>query len=154
LEQNQSAVKSAAMRLKAVLTSVPKVVTAITQITRDKADKHPILHEGSALVVAVKTDDQVVHVNSPMRCRGRRSSAGLTSAAASTRAWIPGCCLSPQRVRVNAIAPSATVTERVKKLVAGHPALTRLADWQFLDEVRRRTGSALANRSKQATLPR
>jgi NAD(P)-dependent dehydrogenase (short-subunit alcohol dehydrogenase family) len=34
----------------------------------------------------------------------------------------------PARVRVNAIAPSATMTERVKKLVAGNAALTRLAD--------------------------
>jgi NAD(P)-dependent dehydrogenase (short-subunit alcohol dehydrogenase family) len=33
-----------------------------------------------------------------------------------------------QRVRVNAIAPSATMTERVRKLIAGNAALTRLAD--------------------------
>src|ERR1700738_2474929 len=33
-----------------------------------------------------------------------------------------------QRVRVNAIAPSATMTERVKKLIAGNAALTRLSD--------------------------
>ena len=33
---------------------------------------------------------------------------------------------APQRVRVNAIAPSATMTERVKKLVAGNAALTNL----------------------------
>ena len=30
------------------------------------------------------------------------------------------------------IAPSATMTERVKKLVAGNPALTRLADSHLL----------------------
>jgi NAD(P)-dependent dehydrogenase (short-subunit alcohol dehydrogenase family) len=40
--------------------------------------------------------------------------------------------LAPQRVRVNAIAPSATMTERVKKLVAGNAALTRLADSDLL----------------------
>src|ERR1700726_465446 len=39
---------------------------------------------------------------------------------------------APQRVRVNAIAPSATMTERVKKLVAGNAALTRLADSHLL----------------------
>ena len=39
---------------------------------------------------------------------------------------------APQRVRVNAIAPSATMTERVKKLVAGSAALTRLADSHLL----------------------
>jgi NAD(P)-dependent dehydrogenase (short-subunit alcohol dehydrogenase family) len=39
---------------------------------------------------------------------------------------------APQRVRVNAIAPSATMTERVKKLVAGNPALTRLAQSHLL----------------------
>src|ERR1700730_13918464 len=37
-----------------------------------------------------------------------------------------------QRVRVNAIAPSATMTERVKKLIAGNAALTRLADSHLL----------------------
>jgi len=39
---------------------------------------------------------------------------------------------APQRVRVNALAPSATMTERVKKLVAGNAALTRLADSHLL----------------------
>jgi NAD(P)-dependent dehydrogenase (short-subunit alcohol dehydrogenase family) len=39
---------------------------------------------------------------------------------------------APQRVRVNAIAPSATMTERVKTLVAGNAALTRLADSHLL----------------------
>src|SRR6266446_5792790 len=39
---------------------------------------------------------------------------------------------APQRVRVNAIAPSATMTERVKKLVEGTAALTRLADSHLL----------------------
>jgi NAD(P)-dependent dehydrogenase (short-subunit alcohol dehydrogenase family) len=34
----------------------------------------------------------------------------------------------PQRVRVNAIAPSATMTERVKRLVAGNTNLQKLAD--------------------------
>ena len=37
-----------------------------------------------------------------------------------------------QRVRVNAIAPSATMTERVRELVAGNAALTRLADAHLL----------------------
>jgi NAD(P)-dependent dehydrogenase (short-subunit alcohol dehydrogenase family) len=35
---------------------------------------------------------------------------------------------APQRVRVNAIAPSATMTDRVRALVAGNPGLTKLAD--------------------------
>lgn len=35
---------------------------------------------------------------------------------------------APQKVRVNAIAPSATMTQRVRALVAGNPALTKLAD--------------------------
>jgi len=39
---------------------------------------------------------------------------------------------APQRVRVNAIAPSATMTERVRRLVAGNAALTRLADAHLL----------------------
>jgi NAD(P)-dependent dehydrogenase (short-subunit alcohol dehydrogenase family) len=37
-----------------------------------------------------------------------------------------------QRVRVNAIAPSATMTERVRKLVAGNAALGKLADSHLL----------------------
>ena len=39
---------------------------------------------------------------------------------------------APLKVRVNAIAPSATMTERVKRLVAGNAALTRLADSHLL----------------------
>ena len=35
---------------------------------------------------------------------------------------------APNKVRVNAIAPSATMTERVRALVAGNPALGRIAD--------------------------
>src|SRR5713101_2946774 len=37
-----------------------------------------------------------------------------------------------ERVRVNAIAPSATMTERVKALVAGNTALQKLADSHLL----------------------
>jgi NAD(P)-dependent dehydrogenase (short-subunit alcohol dehydrogenase family) len=37
-----------------------------------------------------------------------------------------------QRVRVNAIAPSATMTERVRKLVAGNAALDKLANSHLL----------------------
>ena len=39
---------------------------------------------------------------------------------------------APQKVRVNAIAPSATMTARVRRLVAGNPALTKLADSHLL----------------------
>jgi len=39
---------------------------------------------------------------------------------------------APHRVRVNAIAPSATMTDRVKRLIAGNAALTRLADSHLL----------------------
>lgn len=39
---------------------------------------------------------------------------------------------SRQKVRVNAIAPSATMTERVRRLVAGNAALTKLADSHLL----------------------
>jgi NAD(P)-dependent dehydrogenase (short-subunit alcohol dehydrogenase family) len=39
---------------------------------------------------------------------------------------------APQRVPVNAIAPSATMTERVRKLIARNVALTRLADSHLL----------------------
>jgi len=42
---------------------------------------------------------------------------------------------APHRVRVNAIAPSATLTERVKKLVAGNAALTRLLDSHLLGPI-------------------
>jgi NAD(P)-dependent dehydrogenase (short-subunit alcohol dehydrogenase family) len=37
-----------------------------------------------------------------------------------------------QKVRVNAIAPSATMTARVRRLVAGNAALTKLADSHLL----------------------
>ena len=39
---------------------------------------------------------------------------------------------APQRVRVNAIAPSATMTDRVQKLMAGNPAIDRLAQSHLL----------------------
>ncbi len=39
---------------------------------------------------------------------------------------------APQKVRVNAIAPSATMTDRVRRLVAGNVALTKLADSHLL----------------------
>jgi len=39
---------------------------------------------------------------------------------------------APQKVRVNAIAPSATMTGRVKRLVAGNTALQKLADSHLL----------------------
>jgi NAD(P)-dependent dehydrogenase (short-subunit alcohol dehydrogenase family) len=39
---------------------------------------------------------------------------------------------APQRVRVNAIAPSVTLTERVKRLMAGNPAVDRLAQSHLL----------------------
>ncbi len=39
---------------------------------------------------------------------------------------------APQKVRVNALAPSATMTDRVKTLVAGNPALDKLAQSHLL----------------------
>ena len=39
---------------------------------------------------------------------------------------------APHKVRVNAIAPSATMTARVRALVAGNAALTKLADSHLL----------------------
>jgi NAD(P)-dependent dehydrogenase (short-subunit alcohol dehydrogenase family) len=39
---------------------------------------------------------------------------------------------APQRVRVNALAPSATMTERVVRLMAGNPAVDRLAKSHLL----------------------
>lgn len=39
---------------------------------------------------------------------------------------------APQGVRVNALAPSATMTERVKKLMAGNPAIGKMAQAHLL----------------------
>ena len=39
---------------------------------------------------------------------------------------------APQRVRVNALAPSATMTDRVIRLMAGNPAVDRLAKSHLL----------------------
>ena len=39
---------------------------------------------------------------------------------------------APQRVRVNALAPSATMTERVRKLMADNPAVHKLAQSHLL----------------------
>ena len=42
---------------------------------------------------------------------------------------------APARVRVNALAPSATMTERVKALLAGNPALGQLAKSHLLGPI-------------------
>jgi NAD(P)-dependent dehydrogenase (short-subunit alcohol dehydrogenase family) len=39
---------------------------------------------------------------------------------------------APQRVRVNAIAPSATMTDRVQRLMAGNAAVDKLAQSHLL----------------------
>lgn len=39
---------------------------------------------------------------------------------------------APQKVRVNAIAPTITMTERVRKILAGNPAMQRLTDMHLL----------------------
>ena len=39
---------------------------------------------------------------------------------------------APQKIRVNAIAPSATLTERVKKLMEGNPGVSKLAQSHLL----------------------
>jgi NAD(P)-dependent dehydrogenase (short-subunit alcohol dehydrogenase family) len=57
-------------------------------------------------------------------------TAAMGGIAAITRSL--AVAYAPQKVRVNAIAPSATMTERVKRLVAGNAALTRLADSHLL----------------------
>src|SRR6202171_3219738 len=54
------------------------------------------------------------------------STAAKGGIAAITRSL--AVAYAPQKVRVNAIAPSATMTERVKRLDAGDAALTRLPD--------------------------
>jgi NAD(P)-dependent dehydrogenase (short-subunit alcohol dehydrogenase family) len=51
---------------------------------------------------------------------------GMDRAAAITRSL--AVAYAAQKVRVNAIAPSATMTERVKSLVAGNANLQKLAD--------------------------
>ena len=61
---------------------------------------------------------------------GRDCYTAAKGGAAITRSL--AVAYAPQRVRVNAIAPSATMTERVKRLVAGNTALTKLADSHLL----------------------
>jgi NAD(P)-dependent dehydrogenase (short-subunit alcohol dehydrogenase family) len=65
-----------------------------------------------------------------MGVAGRDCYTAKGGIAAITRSL--AVAYAPQRVRVNAIAPSVTMTERVKKLVAGNAALTRLADSHLL----------------------
>jgi len=38
----------------------------------------------------------------------------------------------PKKVRVNAIAPTVTMTERVKKILAGNPAMQKLSDMHLM----------------------
>ena len=66
----------------------------------------------------------------PTYTRSRLHTAAKGGIAAITRSL--AVAYAPQRVRVNAVAPSATMTERVKRLVAGNTALTKLADSHLL----------------------
>jgi hypothetical protein len=61
--------------------------------------------------------------NRETRGQGRRVAALARSLAVE---------LAPQRVRVNAPAPSATMTERVQRLKAGNAAVDRLAQPHLL----------------------
>src|SRR3954469_17403553 len=76
-------------------------------------------------VISMSSNDALMGV--PGRDCYTAAKGGI---AAITRSLAVAC--APQRVRVNAIAPAATMTERVKRLVAGNAALTRLADSHLL----------------------
>ena len=57
-------------------------------------------------------------------------TAAKGAVAALTRSMAVEC--AAQKVRVNALAPSVTMTERVKKLMAGNPAIEKMAQAHLL----------------------
>jgi NAD(P)-dependent dehydrogenase (short-subunit alcohol dehydrogenase family) len=79
----------------------------------------------------------VINMSSNVALMGVKGRDCYTAAkggiAAITRSL--AVAYAPQKVRVNALAPSATMTERVKKLVAGNAALDRLAAAHLLGPI-------------------
>jgi len=84
-----------------------------------------IIKSGGGSVINMSSNVALMGV--PGRDRYTAAKGGI---AAITRSL--AVAYAAQRVRVNAIAPSATMTERVKALVAGNTALQKLADSHLL----------------------
>jgi NAD(P)-dependent dehydrogenase (short-subunit alcohol dehydrogenase family) len=84
-----------------------------------------IIHSGGGSVINMSSNVALMGI------AGRDCyTAAKGAVAAMTRSMAVE--FAGQRVRVNAIAPSATMTERVRRLVAGNAALTKLADSHLL----------------------
>src|SRR5215813_14727213 len=76
----------------------------------------------------------VINMSSNLALMGIHGRDCYTSAKGGIAALTRSLAVefAPQRVRVNALAPSATMTERVKKLMAGNPAIDKLAQSHLL----------------------
>src|SRR5947209_15843825 len=86
------------------------------------------------LAIVESGGGSVINMSSNVALLGVPGRACYTAAkggiAAITRSL--AVAYAAQKVRVNAIAPSATMTERVRRLVAGNTALQKLADSHLL----------------------
>jgi NAD(P)-dependent dehydrogenase (short-subunit alcohol dehydrogenase family) len=90
--------------------------------------------EGARVAIAEAGRGSVINMSSNVALMGVAGRDCYTAARGGISAITRSLAVAyaPQRVRVNAIAPSATMTERVKKLIAGNAALTELADSHLL----------------------
>ncbi|MBL8381939.1 MAG: SDR family oxidoreductase [Burkholderiales bacterium] len=79
----------------------------------------------------------VINMTSNMALMGVPSRDCYTAAKGGVAALTRSMAVefAPARVRVNAVAPSATMTERLKKLVQANPAVNRLAASHLLGTI-------------------
>ncbi len=76
----------------------------------------------------------VINMSSNLALMGLKGRDCYTAAKGAIAALTRSLAVefAPQRVRVNAVAPSATMTGRVKALMAGNAAIARLAESHLL----------------------
>ena len=76
----------------------------------------------------------VINMSSNLALMGIQGRDCYTAAKGAVAALTRSMAVefAAQKVRVNALAPSATMTERVKKLMAGNPAIEKMAQAHLL----------------------
>jgi NAD(P)-dependent dehydrogenase (short-subunit alcohol dehydrogenase family) len=79
----------------------------------------------------------VINMSSNMALMGVKGRDCYTSAKGAISALTRSMAVefAEHKVRVNAIAPSATLTERVQKLIANNPAVSKLSDAHLLGAI-------------------
>ena len=84
---------------------------------------------GIPAIIQSGNGGSVINMSSNLALMGIKGRDCYTAAKGGIAALTRSLAVefAPQRVRVNALAPSATMTERVRKLMADNPAIDKLA---------------------------